>query len=98
MSLIGQINRETAEDAAQQALNEARASIAELHAEPSWLEHQPCGCHACNEQVQLGHFACSVPDASMLEAEARGEVYRQYTDVDAGGKRHRSSAWRWFWE
>lgn len=29
-------------------------------------------------------------------AEARGEVYRAYTDVDAGGNRRISSAWRWF--
>lgn len=97
MSLIDQINREIAEDDAERVLTK----IATPGPYPGEVSRafdysEPCGCYACNEQVQPGHFACSVPDAAMLAAEARGEVFRQYTDVDAGGRRHDSSAWRWF--
>lgn len=46
----------------------------------------PCGCIACDESVQQGHFACEVPPLALLHWERRGEAHRSYTD----------SGWRWF--
>lgn len=46
----------------------------------------PCGCYACDDGVQPGHFACSQPPADLLESERVGHVVRSYT----GG------SWRWF--
>jgi hypothetical protein len=50
------------------------------------IEAEPCGCFACNDGVQPGHFACMLPPATLLQAEAEGLVTRHYTD----------GAWRWF--
>jgi hypothetical protein len=49
----------------------------------AWSE--PCGCHACDDGVQAGHFACSQPSADMLRSERNGFVSRRFLD----GK------WRW---
>lgn len=60
------------------------------------LASEPCGCYACDNDVQPGHFACSAPNEYMLKAEAAGLVSRAYTDERQDGSRSRSSAWRWF--
>ena len=46
----------------------------------------PCGCYACNEQVQPGHFACELSPLALLAWERNGDAYREYD----GGR------WRWF--
>jgi len=46
----------------------------------------PCGCYACDEQVQQGHFACSTPPTEMLELEAVGKTIRYYNGTS------------WVWE
>jgi hypothetical protein len=46
----------------------------------------PCGCYACTEQIQQGHFACDTPPEDMLAAEKEGEVWRSYVD----------GRWVWF--
>lgn len=38
----------------------------------------PCGCVQCNDEIQSGHFACRVPPAWLVEAEALGMVQRLY--------------------
>jgi hypothetical protein len=45
-----------------------------------------CGCIACNEEVQPGHFACELPSEHGRIQEAAGDIYRSYQD----------GAWRWF--
>ena len=40
----------------------------------------PCGCPACNNGVQPGHFACNTSPAEMLRAEADGAAIRVYAD------------------
>lgn len=99
MSLLRRIEMEILEDDAEREADvfiaKVRASAA-FHAEPSRLEREPCGCHACDEQIQPGHFVCSVPNAEMLRAEVEGLVYRSYTDERPDGSRSLSSAWRWF--
>src|SRR4051812_28204673 len=44
-----------------------------------------CGCCACDEQVQQGHFACLPPPRAMLELERAGKVVRSYN----------GAAWVW---
>lgn len=46
----------------------------------------PCGCSACDDGVQPGHFACEQPPAALLQAERDGLVTRHYDN----------GAWRWF--
>jgi len=46
----------------------------------------PCGCYACNDEVQQGHTACGVPTPELLEREAAGEIRRSYRD----------GAWEWW--
>lgn len=58
---------------------------AELNTEID-LTRIPCGCPACDDGVQPGHFACEQPPAAMLQAEIDGQVTRSYDD----------GAWRWF--
>lgn len=59
------------------------------------IDDEPCGCHACDDGVQPGHFACSQPSTEMLELERAGRVTRVYTNERADGGRGLSSAWRW---
>ena len=47
---------------------------------------EPCGCFACNERVQPGHFLCSVPAEHMLVFEEHDRVERRFD----GGR------WAWF--
>lgn len=49
------------------------------------LQSTPCGCSACNEGVQQGHFACEVPPDWALSMERAGEIVRHYGD----------SGWKW---
>lgn len=46
----------------------------------------PCGCCACNDGAQPGHFACETPLAALLQAERDGLVTRHLD----------GSTWRWF--
>lgn len=46
----------------------------------------PCGCIACNNAVQQGHFACEASPLALLVWERKGEAHRHYD----GGR------WRWF--
>lgn len=46
----------------------------------------PCGCYACNEQVQPDHFACELSPLALLAWERNGYAYRQHDD----------GRWRWF--
>lgn len=41
---------------------------------------QPCGCAACDDGVQPGHFACEQPSGEMLTMERAGQVGRAYED------------------
>lgn len=50
------------------------------------LAAAPCGCMACDEHVQAGHFACSCPTPGLLAAERAGAIWRAYTDT----------GWQWF--
>jgi len=50
------------------------------------LDREPCGCPACDDGVQPGHFACSMSSEAMLAREQSGEVGRAYDD----------GAWHWF--
>lgn len=45
----------------------------------------PCGCYACDEQVQQGHCYCDVPTVELLAAEDAGKIRRQ---LDNAG---------WYW-
>jgi|GEM_PF-5880987 len=47
----------------------------------------PCGCYACDTEVQPGHDACRVPPAEMLEAELNGDVRRHFD----------GSHWSWWY-
>lgn len=49
------------------------------------IEHELCGCPGCDQGVQLGHFACSVPEEDMLGLERAGRIIRAYDD----------GRWRW---
>lgn len=49
------------------------------------LETTPCGCYACDEGVQQGHFACEMPPDWALERERAGKITRRLD----------GSAWRW---
>jgi hypothetical protein len=57
----------------------------------AWIVNAPCGCYACTEGVQQGHFACSTPPPEMVEAEKRGEVFRSYTEGRWMWIRHQST-------
>ena len=46
----------------------------------------PCGCPACNERAQAGHFACEPAPEALLQMERENLVIRTYDD----------GAWRWF--
>lgn len=46
----------------------------------------PCGCYACDNGVEPGHFACEQPTGAMLKAESEGLIVRHLED----------STWRWF--
>jgi len=50
------------------------------------LAATPCGCFACDEGVQQGHFACEMPPSWALEQERAGKIARHYDDG------------RWVWE
>lgn len=52
----------------------------------SYVVQTPCGCHACDDGVQQGHFACETPHAALLQAEKDGLVTRHLD----------GSTWRWF--
>lgn len=54
------------------ALDRAKASIADE------LAAMPCGCPACDNGVQPGHFACEQADAWSRVQEAKGEMVRYY--------------------
>lgn len=41
---------------------------------------EPCGCPACDNGVQSGHFACSQPNEYMLRRERDGLAIRGYDD------------------
>lgn len=45
----------------------------------------PCGCHACDNAVQPGHFACGMPDEGLLSLEGKA-VERSY-----------DGTWRWWY-
>lgn len=45
-----------------------------------------CGCPACDNGVQSGHFACASPDPLLLQAERDRLIARHYDDGE----------WRWF--
>jgi hypothetical protein len=59
------------------------------------IDNAACGCFACDDGVQPGHFACSQPSEWALEMERAGLISRAYTDERADGSRSLSSAWRW---
>ena len=44
-----------------------------------------CGCYACDDGVQPGHFACEQSDAQLVQLESLGFVSRAYDD----------GVWRW---
>lgn len=49
---------------------------------PKTLADAPCGCYGCDQGRQDGHLYCypyGIP-ASLLEAERRGEIYRELLD------------------
>lgn len=50
------------------------------------LFDEPCGCHACNEQIQHRHTQCRLPNKELLYAENIKLVYRSYQD----------SSWYWY--
>jgi hypothetical protein len=50
------------------------------------LRGAPCGCSACDEQVQPGHSLCDVPDDDLLLAEENRSIYRSLS----------SAGWQWF--
>lgn len=49
------------------------------------LASTPCGCYACDDGVQQGHFACETPPAWALEWERQRKIFRHY---DGG-------CWKW---
>jgi hypothetical protein len=53
---------------------EIRATDARIAAK---LSAVPCGCYACNEQVQQGHFACEAPPEAVLRMERAGLLVRR---------------------
>jgi len=57
------------------------------------LKGSPCGCHACDEGVQPGHFLCSQPSAEMLRREKEGKVVRYLI----GGPGSPDGPQRWAW-
>lgn len=63
----------------QEEIEAARAPIA------ADVAAQPCGCPACDNGVQPGHFACEQPPTWLIQCEAEGLVTRHYDD----------GAWRW---
>ena len=51
------------------------------------LADEPCGCPACDDGVQPGHFACSQPSEIMLRLERiNASISRVYDD-----------GWRWIY-
>lgn len=44
------------------------------------IEHEPCGCPACDDGAQPGHFACSQASEDMLQLERERRVTRVYDD------------------
>lgn len=93
MAIMDRINAEITEDILERADDVSRQPSATLQAS---YDQEPCGCPACDNGVQPGHYACSQPSEPMLKAEAEGLVVRHYTDERADGSRGLSSAWRWF--
>jgi hypothetical protein len=53
---------------------------------PPFLPGTGCGCFACDEEVQAGHFLCSASTEDALRLEDDGLLYRQ---LDQG-------AWHWY--
>lgn len=51
----------------------------------TYLSNAACGCPACDDGVQPGHFACSQADAKLVQEEAAGEVVRFFD----------GTSWRW---
>jgi hypothetical protein len=41
-------------------------------------DQQPCGCPACDDGIQPGHFACSQSPAVLLQLEKEGYLVRYY--------------------
>lgn len=50
------------------------------------VPNAPCGCPACDDGVQPGHFACSTAPEWVLMAEREGAVVRYYNGTS------------WVWE
>lgn len=50
------------------------------------IEAEPCGCPACDDGVQPGHFACEQASEKMIAGEQIGMFARAYDD----------DRWRWF--
>ena len=57
------------------------------------LRDEKCGCHACDNGVQPGHFLCSQPSENMLAREQAKEVVR----LLIGGPGSHEGAQRWAW-
>jgi len=58
------------------------------------LLDEPCGCFACNDGVQLGHFLCDQPNRDMLALEKTGQVSRHL--VGGPGSFMGPQRWAWF--
>lgn len=46
----------------------------------------PCGCIACNDRVQDGHFACSCPPEELVEDEQEEGCWRSFN----------GTSWKWY--
>lgn len=46
----------------------------------------PCGCSACDDGVQQGHFTCEESPSILVAGEKEGMFIRTYDD----------GAWRWY--
>lgn len=50
-------------------------------------DRQPCGCPACDDGIQSGHFACSQSPAILLRLEQDGYLARYYNGTSWVWKR-----------
>lgn len=48
--------------------------------------HQPCGCPACDDGIQQGHFACSEAAPVLVQLEREGFLSRHFNGTS------------WVWE
>ena len=55
--------------------------------------NKPCGCHACDDGVQPGHFLCSQPSKLMLVHEKSAMAVRHLVGGPGGEGPQR---WAWF--